>query len=99
MTDIVIRALSNKEAHELRLIKLHLEERTWRTLVLRIVREWKDRNKEKVQGEDGIMCTECKYVYWDAISVEKCRCGDTDIDHRINVNTADFEKGGTKNED
>jgi len=31
----------------------------------------------------GIMCTECKKVYWGAISVEKCRCGDTDLNHRI----------------
>jgi len=42
MTDIVIRALSKKEAHELRMLKLQLEERNWRTLVLRIVKEWKD---------------------------------------------------------
>ena len=41
MTDIVIRALSKKEAHELRMLKLQLEERNWRTLVLRIVKEWK----------------------------------------------------------
>ena len=40
MTDIVIRALSKKEAHELRMLKLQLEERNWRTLVLRIVKEW-----------------------------------------------------------
>lgn len=39
MTDIVIRALSKKEAHELRMLKLQLEERNWRTLFLRIVRE------------------------------------------------------------
>ena len=40
----------------------------------------------------GIMCTECKKVYWGAISVEKCRCGDTDLNHRINVSSADFNK-------
>lgn len=41
MTDIVIRALSQKEAHDLRMLKLQLEERNWRTLFLRIVKEWK----------------------------------------------------------
>jgi len=40
----------------------------------------------------GIMCTECKKVYWGAVSVEKCRCGDTDPDHRFNVSSADFNK-------
>ena len=40
MTDIVIRALSKKEAHELRMLKLQLEERNWRTLFLRIIKEW-----------------------------------------------------------
>jgi len=40
----------------------------------------------------GIMCTECRKVYWSAISVEKCRCGDTDPNHRINVSSADFNK-------
>jgi len=40
MTDIVIRALSKKEVHELRMLKLQLEERNWRTLMLRIIREW-----------------------------------------------------------
>lgn len=39
MTDIVIRALSRKEAYELRMLKLRLEERNWRTLILRLVRE------------------------------------------------------------
>jgi hypothetical protein len=39
----------------------------------------------------GIMC-KCKKVYWNAVSVEKCRCGDTDPDHRINVSSADFNK-------
>ncbi len=43
----------------------------------------------------GIMCTECKKVYWGAVSVssvEKCRCRDTEPDHRINVSSADFNK-------
>jgi hypothetical protein len=41
----------------------------------------------------GIMCTECKKVYWGAVSsVDKCRCGDTDPNHRINVSSADFNK-------
>ena len=41
MTDIVIRALTRGEAHELRLLKIQLEERNWRTLMLRIIRDWK----------------------------------------------------------
>ncbi len=40
MTDIVIRTLSKEETHELRMIKLQLDETTWRTAILRIVREW-----------------------------------------------------------
>lgn len=40
----------------------------------------------------GVMCTECKKVYWNAVCVGKCRCGDTDLNHRINVSSADFNK-------
>ncbi len=46
MTNIVIRDLTNREAHELRMLKLELEEINWRTMVLRIIREWRKNRTE-----------------------------------------------------
>ncbi len=41
MVDIVIRALTQKEARDLRVMKAELGERNWRTLFLRILGERK----------------------------------------------------------
>ena len=54
MTDIVIRGLTQKEAKELRILKLQLEERNWRTMILRIIREW---NKNRT-GITKVICDE-----------------------------------------
>jgi hypothetical protein len=53
---------------------------------------WGGCHKLPDPEKKGIMCTECKKVYWNAASVKKCRCGDIDPDHRINVSSADFNK-------
>ncbi len=47
-TAIVIRDLTQDEVRELRLLKLQLNEPSWRTLFLRVLDEW--RNKIDVEG-------------------------------------------------
>lgn len=47
MVDIVIRDLSQKEARDLRISKAQLGERTWRTLVLRIIKEREQSEEDK----------------------------------------------------
>lgn len=54
MTDIVIRALSKEEAHDLRMLKAQLDEPTWRALFLRIRNEWqRDPKRSKTRGENN----------------------------------------------
>lgn len=53
---------------------------------------YKLRYKLPDPEKKGIMCTKCEKVYWGAVIIGKCICGDTDPNHRINVSSADFNK-------
>jgi len=52
MTDIVIRALTKSEAHDLRMLKAQMDEPTWRALFLRLVVEWKEARARIVKREE-----------------------------------------------
>lgn len=52
MVDIVIRALTKSEAHDLRMLKAQLDEPTWRALILRVIAEWKASRMRLVKMED-----------------------------------------------
>lgn len=45
MTDIVVRGLTSDEIKELRILKLQLEAPHWKSLIMRIVSEWKEMKK------------------------------------------------------
>lgn len=61
MTDIVIRALSKEEAHDLRMLKAQLDESNWRALFLRLIKEWKGARikitKKEIISDDSTSAT------------------------------------------